>query len=106
MVPDAQELQDTRERVAASIHRTPILTSATLDHRSGATLFFKCENFQRTGSFKMRGAANAVAKLNSDQAGHGVATHSSGNFAQALALAARDSAVCPHALSCPARLHR
>ncbi|MBN1857616.1 pyridoxal-phosphate dependent enzyme [Candidatus Bipolaricaulota bacterium] len=70
-------------------HRTPVLTCRTLDHLTGAHVFLKCENFQRTGSFKFRGAFTAVRSLDAKQRRHGVITHSSGNFAQALALAAR-----------------
>jgi threonine dehydratase len=76
-------------RIQPYIHRTPVLTSQTLDRLSGATLFFKCENFQKMGAFKMRGAANAILQLTEEQRQQGVATHSSGNFAQAMALAAQ-----------------
>ena len=76
-------------RIRALAHRTPLLTSATMDAMSGAELFFKCENLQRVGAFKFRGAANAVFSLTEEAARRGVATHSSGNHAQALALAAR-----------------
>jgi len=76
-------------RVRPYVHRTPVMTSRSLDARVGAELFFKCENLQRVGAFKYRGACNAVFALSDDQARGGVATHSSGNFAQALALAAR-----------------
>ncbi|MCK5827161.1 pyridoxal-phosphate dependent enzyme [Candidatus Bipolaricaulota bacterium] len=80
---------EARDRIAKFVHRTPILTSSTLDNRTGASIFLKCENFQRTGSFKFRGACNAVASLDQTQRAHGVVTHSSGNYAQALALSAR-----------------
>ena len=70
-------------------HRTPVLTSASLDVATGATIFCKAENFQRTGTFKFRGAYNAVAALSSEARRRGVCTVSSGNHAQALALAAR-----------------
>ena len=70
-------------------HRTPVMTCAALDERAGRRLFFKCENFQKIGAFKFRGACNAVMNLADDVAGRGVVTHSSGNHAQALALAAR-----------------
>jgi threonine dehydratase len=78
-----------RERIAGKVHRTPVLTSSTLDARHGAQLYFKCENFQKVGAFKARGATNAVFALSPEQAQHGVATHSSGNHAAALARAAR-----------------
>ena len=76
-------------RIAAHIHRTPVLTSELLDQIAGAHLFFKCENFQKTGSFKIRGATNAVLSLSEEDARHGVVTHSSGNHAAALARAAQ-----------------
>ncbi len=84
-----QALLDTAERLSSRVHRTPVLTSSSLDRISGSNLFFKCENFQKMGAFKMRGALNALLLLPEDQRQGGVATHSSGNFAQALALAAR-----------------
>lgn len=76
-------------RIAPFVHRTPVLTCATLDRMAGAQLFFKCENLQKVGAFKMRGATNAVAQLDQGAAARGVATHSSGNHGAALALAAR-----------------
>lgn len=75
--------------IAPYIHRTPVLTSKMLNQISGASLFFKCENFQRMGAFKMRGAVHAILQLSDDQKKKGVITHSSGNFAQALSLAAK-----------------
>ncbi len=77
------------ERIAPYVHNTPILTSKTIDKMAGAQLFFKCENFQKMGAFKMRGATNAILQLSDDQKRKGVVTHSSGNFAQALSLAAQ-----------------
>lgn len=82
-------IRQAAERIQPLIHRTPVLTSQTLDRRSRAKLFFKCENFQRAGAFKMRGAANAVLSLSEDDRKQGVATHSSGNHGQALAKAAQ-----------------
>lgn len=76
-------------RIRPFIHRTPVLTSTALNSLSGIELYFKCENFQRIGAFKMRGAMNAVLQLSEEQKKKGVVTHSSGNFAQALALAAK-----------------
>ena len=87
MRPDRQALLDAQERIASVVHRTPVLTSQTIDDTAGARLFFKCENLQRTGSFKLRGATNAIARLTPAPVSHGVATHSSGNYAQALAYA-------------------
>jgi len=82
-------IREARQRIDPLIHRTPVLTSETLNRRSGAKLFFKCENFQRAGAFKMRGAANAVLSLSETERQRGVATHSSGNHGQALAKAAQ-----------------
>ena len=86
---DIQQIRAAAERIRPHIHRTPVLTCATLDELSGARLFFKCENLQKVGAFKMRGASNAVFSLSEQEAASGVATHSSGNHAQDLALAAR-----------------
>lgn len=82
-------IQEARARIAPLVNATPVLTSATLDEESGARLFFKCENFQKGGAFKARGASNAVFSLPEAQVRCGVATHSSGNHAAALARAAR-----------------
>jgi threonine dehydratase len=85
-----QALIDTAKRINPYIHRTPVLQSTTLNEMSGAKLFFKCENFQKMGAFKMRGAANAVLSLSKEDQSKGVVTHSSGNFAQAVALSAKN----------------
>ncbi len=82
-------IQEARERIAGKVSVTPVLTSSTLDVDAGAQLHFKCENFQKSGAFKARGATNAVFALSPEQARRGVATHSSGNHAAALARAAR-----------------
>jgi len=85
-------LQDVRaaaDRLAGVAHRTPVLTSRLADERAGATLFFKCENLQRVGAFKFRGAYNALAQFTPEQRRAGVIAFSSGNHAQAIALAAR-----------------
>ena len=76
-------------RIGGAVHRTPELTCSALDGMCGRSLFFKCENLQKIGAFKMRGALNAVLLLPEEQAQRGVVTHSSGNFAQALALSAK-----------------
>jgi threonine dehydratase len=81
-------IEDARERIAGKVNVTPVLTSSTLDEQSGARLHFKCENFQKGGAFKARGATNAVFALPESQARRGVATHSSGNHGAALARAA------------------
>ena len=86
-------VRDAAERIRPYIHRTPVLTSAHLDQRAGATVFLKCENFQRVGAFKMRGAANAVFSLDETTAARGVVTHSSGNHAQAVARAAAERGI-------------
>lgn len=84
-----QELLNARWRIDTIVHRTPVLTSSTLDAIVGAEVFLKCENFQRMGAYKMRGASHAIAQLHEEQLAKGVVTHSSGNFAQAIALAAK-----------------
>jgi threonine dehydratase len=81
-------VRQAHERIRARVRRTPVLTSSRLDELCAASLFFKCENFQKTGSFKARGALNAVLSLTDAEASRGVATHSSGNHAAALAWAA------------------
>lgn len=81
-------LSERHTLIQPFIHRTPILTSTFFNSKSGAEVYFKCENFQKMGAFKMRGAASAMAILTEDQKAKGVVTHSSGNFAQAVALAA------------------
>ncbi len=82
-------IQEARERIAGKVTVTPVLTSETLDAEAGAQLHFKCENFQKCGAFKARGATNAVFALSREEASRGVATHSSGNHAAALSRAAR-----------------
>lgn len=87
-VPAYADVQAAHERIAPYIHRTPILTSSYFDGLTGARLFFKCENFQKAGAFKARGASNAVFGLDERKAAVGVATHSSGNHALSLSYAA------------------
>ncbi|KAL6054374.1 Serine dehydratase [Balamuthia mandrillaris] len=84
-----EQVREAQERIEGHAHRTPVLTCNALDRLAGRQLFFKCENFQKVGAFKFRGAFNAVAKLSEEAARKGVVTHSSGNHAQALALAAK-----------------
>ncbi len=86
-------IEAAASRIDPYIHQTPVLTSAYLNKLSGAELFFKCENFQKTGSFKVRGATNSVLQLSADEKQRGVATHSSGNHGQSLAWAAREAGV-------------
>ena len=85
---DFAAIEDAARRIAGLVHRTPVMTCATLNRRAGRNLFFKSENLQKGGAFKFRGACNAVGKLSPEAAARGVVTHSSGNHAQALALAA------------------
>jgi len=84
-IPTSADIRAAARRIAPLVHRTPVLTSAGLDAICG----FKCENFQRTSSFKIRGASNAILQLTDEQAARGVVTYSSGNHASAVACAAR-----------------
>jgi threonine dehydratase/serine racemase len=86
--PTIDDVRSAAGRIAPHIHRTPVATSATFDRELGAAVFFKCENLQKVGAFKARGAVNAVLLLDDDEAGRGVITHSSGNHGAALAFAA------------------
>jgi threonine dehydratase len=88
-LPDANEIEMAYKQISAWVKVTPLMTCSSLNELTGAKLFFKCENFQKAGAFKYRGATHAVLKLNHEQVIHGVCTHSSGNHAQALALAAK-----------------
>lgn len=83
------DIQQAAERIKPYAHRTPVLTNESLNKRVGAQVYLKCENLQKVGAFKFRGACNAVYSLGEEEAARGVCTHSSGNHAQALALAAR-----------------
>ncbi len=85
---DIEIIREAQTRIAPYAHCTPVMTCSTLDQMAGRSLFFKCENLQKVGAFKFRGACNAVLRLDPDLASRGVVTHSSGNHAQALALAA------------------
>ncbi|MCA1900242.1 MAG: pyridoxal-phosphate dependent enzyme [Chloroflexi bacterium] len=89
MSPTLNEIRAAAERIQPYAHRTPVLTSESLNRKVGAQVFLKCENFQKVGAFKFRGACNAVYSLTEEEAARGVCTHSSGNHAQALALAAK-----------------
>jgi len=93
---DLESIRSAHDRIRPHIHRTPVLTSSRLDAASGASLFFKCENFQKVGAFKARGATNAVFALDDETAQRGVATHSSGNHAAALARAAKLRGIRAH----------
>jgi threonine dehydratase len=96
MALDLPAITAAHERIRRYIHRTPVLTSSRLDAASGASLFFKCENFQKVGAFKARGATNAVFALDEASAQRGVATHSSGNHAAALSRAATLRGIAAH----------
>ncbi|MDX2045568.1 MAG: pyridoxal-phosphate dependent enzyme [Chitinophagaceae bacterium] len=84
-----QNIQQAHERIKPYIHRTPVMTCNAIDEMAGCTIFFKCENFQKVGAFKARGAMNASLSLTKEQLNKGIATHSSGNHAQAIARAAK-----------------
>jgi threonine dehydratase len=83
------DVASAASRLRGVAHRTPVLTSSTVDEQTGGRVFFKCENFQRVGAFKFRGAYNALSRLSAEQRARGVLTYSSGNHAQAIALAGR-----------------
>ena len=89
MTVTLQDIQQAAERIKPYAHRTPVMTNESLDQQVGGQVFLKCENMQKVGAFKFRGASNAVWSLSDEEAANGVCTHSSGNHAQALALAAR-----------------
>jgi len=108
VLPTFEDVQAAARRLQGHAHHTPVLRSATLEQRLGAQVFFKCENFQRMGAFKFRGAFNALSRLNPEQRRAGVVAYSSGNHAQAVALSAQilglsATIVMPHDAS-PAKL--
>src|SRR5438094_6029901 len=86
-LPTYADVESAASQIAGAAHRTPVVTSRTVDERTGAEVFFKCENLQRGGAFKFRGAYNALSRLSGDERRRGVVTFSSGNHAQAIALA-------------------
>src|SRR3954469_10850279 len=86
-LPTFADVESAATQIAGAAHRTPVVTSRTVDARTGARLFFKCENLQRAGAFKFRGAYNALSRLDADERRRGVVSFSSGNHAQAIALA-------------------
>jgi threonine dehydratase len=88
--PTLDDVRTAADRIAGVAHRTPVVRSRTLDGLAGAEVFLKCENLQRIGAFKFRGAYNAVSRLSAEQLSRGIAAYSSGNHAQAVALAARE----------------
>ncbi len=91
-----KNIQKAHQQIRSHIYKTPVLTCSSIDKMVGAQLFFKCENFQKVGAFKFRGATNAVLSLTNNEAQRGVVTHSSGNHAAALALAARRRGIAAH----------
>jgi threonine dehydratase len=92
-VPVYKDIVQAHTRISGQIHHTPVLSSSGINEIAGLPIFFKCENFQKVGAFKYRGAVNAVLSLTDSEASKGVATHSSGNHAAALALAARNRGI-------------
>lgn len=88
MTPGLEEIRKAARRIAPYIHHTPVITNASINRQMDCEIFFKCENFQKAGAFKSRGACNAIFSLTDEEVERGVATHSSGNHAQALARAA------------------
>src|SRR5262245_13835333 len=88
MTVSYEDVAAAARRLAGHAHRTPVMTSRQVDERTGCRVFFKCENFQRVGAFKFRGAYNAISQLGPDERRRGVLAYSSGNHAQAVALAA------------------
>ncbi|MCP4895519.1 MAG: pyridoxal-phosphate dependent enzyme [bacterium] len=94
--PALEDVKLAAARVSSRVHQTPVMTCEGLDRIAGAELFFKCENLQKVGAFKARGATNAVFSLSEEAAQRGVATHSSGNHAAALAWAARERGIVAH----------
>lgn len=90
MIPSKKIVEEAYKRTAPYVHKTPILTSRLLNEMSNSQVFFKCENFQKMGAFKMRGAINAILQISEEEKSKGVVTHSSGNFAQAVSLAAKN----------------
>jgi threonine dehydratase len=89
MIPDKLTITEAHERIKSYISHTPVMTSQSVNERAGCQVFFKCENFQKVGAFKARGAMNAALSLTPEERSKGIATHSSGNHAQAIARAAK-----------------
>lgn len=94
--PTILSINDARQRTETMVHRTPVMSSNSINRLAGAKIYFKCENFQRGGSYKIRGAANAVASLSPARAKNGVAAHSTGNHAVALSIAAAERGIPVH----------
>jgi len=94
--PTLEQIRQTHQAIQPFIHRTPVLTSSSINARAGAEIYFKCENFQRIGAFKMRGGASAALRLTEAEKARGLATHSSGNHAQAIARSAQILGIPAH----------
>jgi threonine dehydratase len=88
-IPSLEDIKEVHERIKPFIHLTPVLSSTSINEQAGCEIFFKCENFQKIGAFKARGGMNAVLSLSKEEQKKGITTHSSGNHAQAIALAAK-----------------
>lgn len=95
-LPQFSDIKNAHQTIKAEVHQTPVLTNQQLDDRTGGKLFLKCENFQKVGAFKIRGATYAISQLSDEETQYGVATHSSGNHAQAVALAAQKREIPAH----------
>ncbi|MDZ7659304.1 threonine/serine dehydratase [Fodinibius sp.] len=95
-IPTFKQVQKAYLKIRDKVHRTPVMKSQKVNERAGGALYFKCENFQKVGAFKFRGATHAVGNLSDEDAKNGVATHSSGNHAQAVALAAKQRGIPAH----------
>src|ERR1700719_3732926 len=88
-LPAFADVESAARQIAGAAHRTPVVTSRTVNTRTGAQVFFKCENFQRAGAFKFRGAYNALSRLSEEEKARGIVAFSSGNHAQGIALAGK-----------------
>src|SRR5262245_37037860 len=88
-----EQINEARERIAGHVHRTPVVTSRQFNELTGKEVFFKCENLQRAGAFKIRGATNKILSLTDDEKRRGIVAFSSGNHAQAVALAGREAGI-------------
>lgn len=96
MIPSRGEIENARQRIASHVHRTPVMSSTSIDSHAGCHVLFKCENFQNVGAFKARGAMNAALSLSANDRQKGIATHSSGNHAQAIARSAKILGIASH----------
>jgi threonine dehydratase len=95
-IPTFKQIQKAYLKIRGKVHRTPVMKSQKVNEQAGGALFFKCENLQKVGAFKFRGATHTVGELSEKKAQHGVATHSSGNHSQAVALAAKQRGIPAH----------